>query len=453
MTLRLCAGFIFVVNFVDGLSLNAKVSLGVTAEATDGGRLNATLGLGIANQLGSSTTVKLHRKQVTKRWVHKRRGKANRVKVVHKMAYFGSVEVGSPGQAFSVVFDTGSGNLMVPGSDCKSEACLVHSRFMKDNSTSVTRVSCEGDEADQNSETTPDDEVSITFGTGEVWGRCLKDQVCVGHVCNSGSFIATTYESQNPFRLFAFDGVLGLALQEMSQGSDFNLMGRLIHTKMLRQSVFSVYFSDDDNEGSEISFGEVKTDHLASDLIWANVARDSGYWEVQMDDVTVNNIPQDICANCYVAVDTGTSELAGPSDVIEKLSELLDVKTDCSNFQKLPTLGFVVAGHILNLEPRDYVDKEGGHCDVALMPLDVPPPNGPLFVFGIPFLQRFYTIYDASSKRVGFGVSKHKGQVSETIAKRLMRVPAPPVIPPSPAASLKAKAAEFAQGLFTRKSN
>jgi len=48
------------------------------------------------------------------------------------------------------------------------------------------------------------------------------------------------------------------------------------------------------------------------------------------------------------------------------------------------------------------------------MDLDVPPPMGPLFIFGIPFLQKFFTVYDHSSKQVGFALAKHiKGEEDE----------------------------------------
>lgn len=353
------------------------------------------------HRLGLSTSIALERRTVRLK-LDAQHGKSS---VVHKTAYFGHLEVGTPRQSFSVVFDTGSGNLMVPGDHCPSEACLAHNRFAAANSSSVTQVSCDGTQP--TSGDTPQDEVTITFGTGEIWGECLQDEICLGQVCDRGSFVATTYESRNPFKLFSFDGVLGLALSSMSQGPDFNLMDRLTRSRILRQAIFSVFMSDDEGETSEVTFGEVKANRLASELVWVDIARDSGYWEVQIGDITLDDHPQELCKDCFVAVDTGTSELAGPSDVIETLGELLNVARDCSNFNGLSRLGFIVGGHILNLEPRDYIDDQRGECLVALMPLDVPPPKGPLFVFGIPFLQRFYTVYDGASRKIGFGVAKH----------------------------------------------
>lgn len=329
--------------------------------------------------------------------------------VVHKTAFFGKISIGSPAQSFAVVFDTGSGNLLVPADDCKSEACQAHARFLQSKSPTMKEVYCDGTAYSEDQEA-PHDEVTITFGTGEIWGRCLQDNICIGSVCERGSFIAATYESRNPFKAFAFDGVLGLGLPSMSQGADFNFMHRLSGKKSLHNPLFSVFLSDSDSEVSEVTFGEIKQEHLASSIFWVPVARDSGYWEVQIQDMTIDNAPQKLCNECYVAVDTGTSELAGPSEVVDKLAQQLNVLVDCSNFDQLPKLGFIIGGNILNLEPSDYVDKENSHCEVSLMPLDVPPPKGPLFVFGIPFLQKFYTVYDEAAKKVGFGVAKHTNQ-------------------------------------------
>merc|ERR1719265_2477222 len=179
-------------------------------------------------------------------------------------------------------------------------------------------------------------------------------------------------------------------------------MDLLAKNRALKKPLFSVFFSDSDAESSEITFGDIKEEHMASEMFWELVSRDTGYWQVQIKDIAINNKLQSLCSDCQVAVDTGTSQLAGPTDVINELSSRLNVKHDCSNYAGLPDLGFVMGEHILNLKPQDYVDKGPDGCDVSLMPLDVPPPNGPLFIFGDPFLRKYYTSYDRANNKVGF---------------------------------------------------
>jgi len=326
----------------------------------------------------------------------------------HKLAYFGLVEVGTPRQGFSVVFDTGSGNLIVPGSSCTSQACKVHKRFSVRQSSTAKEVNCDGSEVGKGY---LPDEITITFGTGSITGRCLQDQICLGSACTQGALISATDESSQPFAAFDFDGVLGLALPSLAQGSSFSMMQRLSKGPSLRKALFSVFLSDSDAETSEITFGEIRKEHMASELFWVPVTGTAGYWEVRIEDITVDNEEQGICEDCRVAVDTGTSQLAGPTSLVETMERILDVQRDCGNFHQLPELGFIIGGKVLSLSPSQYVEKNGPRsCELALMRLDVPPPNGPLFIFGIPFLQKYYSVYDHDKSQVGFAVAKHVGE-------------------------------------------
>ncbi|CAE7837720.1 PGA [Symbiodinium microadriaticum] len=362
----------------------------------------AVLGLWVVSATQTSVSVALHKRVATVATVRKH-AEASKSSVQHKMAYFGTIQVGNPPQEFSVVFDTGSGNLIVPGSDCSSDACTSHRRFDHRKSDGINAINCDGSNVSRGMLA---DEITITFGTGKITGQCFTDSICVGAACSKGNFISSLDESYTPFATFSFDGVLGLALDSMAQSNEFSVMSRLHGAGVLAQPLFSVFLSDSDEEKSEITFGAIKEEHMASELYWVNVVGDAGYWQVEIQDIYLGDKAQKLCQGCRVAVDTGTSELAGPSDIIARLEGLLGSGHDCSNLDSLPHLGFSVRGpngkpKILSLSPKDYTSEGSfGGCNLSLMNLDVPPPKGPLFVFGIPFLQKYFTVYDHENSRL-----------------------------------------------------
>merc|ERR1719215_2569839 len=67
------------------------------------------------------------------------------------------------------------------------------------------------------------------------------------------------------------------------------------------------------------------------------------------------------------------------------------------------------------------MDRSPSGCSFSLMALDVPPPKGPVFIFGDPFLRRFVTIYDRSKPAVGFAVAKHDGSDQGSASEYISR--------------------------------
>merc|ERR1719247_3691861 len=216
-----------------------------------------------------------------------------RMKASHASEYYGMLGVGTPAQQFLVVFDTGSGNLIIPSVDCDDESCKGHKRFNSTNSTSSHQIGFAatdgpvGKDGDR-------DIVTITFGTGEMSGMFVRDKICIGDICSTANLVAATEMSDEPFSFVPFDGILGLALAGMSEGPRFNLIDAMISQKVLRNDLFSVYFGAEDGEDSEITFGEYKESRMESPLFWANVSV-PGYWQVEMKDISIRGKEQKMC--------------------------------------------------------------------------------------------------------------------------------------------------------------
>merc|ERR1740123_1400243 len=61
--------------------------------------------------------------------------------VIHyKSAYWGTLTVGWPPVDFKVVFDTGSGHLILPSTYCHSETCRVHKRYRRSKSATAKDI-------------------------------------------------------------------------------------------------------------------------------------------------------------------------------------------------------------------------------------------------------------------------------------------------------------------------
>jgi len=212
---------------------------------------------------------------------------ASEVGIVHKTEYWGKIYVGTPPEEFSVIFDTGSGNLILPSHKCTSLPCTSHKRYRPQDSKTSVQVGKDGrslhEDPDQHKEAT------IRFGTGRIHGQFYQDKLCLSEhsACYNANFIGTDYESEMPFDQCAFDGIMGLGFKDLSMGPGFNMIDDVVRQHSLPKNQISVFLRDHE-EGSEISFGGYKRSQAASEVFWAPVTRQS-YWQIAIDDVTFDN--------------------------------------------------------------------------------------------------------------------------------------------------------------------
>jgi len=356
--------------------------------------------------------------------------------VAYKTAYYGQIHAGSPElDDFTAVFDTGSGHVILPSTACTSEICVKHNRYNRSKSDTALDVDADGSFLRPYSKDR--DLVNIEFGTGEIFGEFVQDRVCIGQQrgCATTRLIAATSMTEDPFGVFAFDGVLGLGLSALTLDSKFNFFAQLVDQNPGMQPYFGVFLARSEADGdSLITFGGMVKDRITEDIQWIPVAMSElGYWQVQLKGVRMGDAPLEECADgsCRAILDTGTSLLGVPQMSARRIHRLLarqvpqeyyanPTKIDC---RRLP-------GHLVNfdltpnvsvtLQPEDYsrpvpfnMTVPGGtkarlFCRSLLLPVDMAPPLGPkIFLWGEPVLRRYYTVYDFKNKRIGLAPSKH----------------------------------------------
>jgi len=342
---------------------------------------------------------------------------------LHALQYYGTVEIGTPPQRFTVIFDTGSGHLLVPSSKCESDACKTHPSFWENRSSTAIPISWADEPLKRADDDTDRDTKVLSFASGDAIGQYVRDRVCLGGICGTADFVEMLEESDNPFKTAEWDGVLGLG-QSLVDAKEFNVFDALARnaSPRLHRSVFAVYLGREIEDEAEITFGNYHESRMASPLTWVNVSQE-GYWQFQFSDFIVNGIPTHLCGKygarqCQGVLDTGSSLMMGPQADLDRLIELLnfgnDTTRNCTSGTKFPKLGFIIGGKTFEMEPEEYMDRshapnlphDSDVCWAHLMPVG-DTGRGPIFVLGMPFMRAFYTVYDTLEKRIGVAKAKH----------------------------------------------
>ncbi|CAD7937213.1 unnamed protein product [Amoebophrya sp. A25] len=374
--------------------------------------------------------------------------------------FYGTVMVGTPPQPFDVVFDTGSGNLVIPSAYCGEEACVSHHRYSPTKSKSAIQLmDLEGSDtrhAVTKREESMRDTTTITYGTGKITGDYMHDRLCLDAStptksptadedeteredtvlaeksagvevratasgasrgsktskknqknCASVAFLGVKEESKFPFEELPFDGILGLALPELSASPGFNV------ATAFAPAHFTFLLG---LPKPEVLVNELPSEerHISSALEWAPTLNDAaGYWAIGikklrlgfhgLDGKEISSKELQNPSATRIALDTGSSLSMGPTTDVTQLLQLVGpCKAQQGGLKNLPTIYFVLdSGRELALPPEAYAHENSQGCALALHNIDLPRDLKPMWILGQQFFRHYAAVFDIQNRRVG----------------------------------------------------
>ncbi|GFO30074.1 cathepsin d [Plakobranchus ocellatus] len=339
-------------------------------------------------------------------------GAATKIKLTNiiNAEYYGSITIGTPGQQFNVVFDTGSSDLWVPSiySPITDKASQIHNKY---NNASSRTYKANGKP------------FKIQYVTGEVRGYLSQDSVTLaGMTVKSQTFGEAIYESRN-YLEHVPDGVLGMSFRSAAFSQQATVFDNMVSQRVVSDPVFSFYLNRNESGaiGGVLTLGGTDPDYYTGDFTFVGVTK-RRYWQFKMDRVAIAGGARTFCIwGCQAIADTGTALIVGPFKEIEKLNRILGAVRvpskpgifvfDCSRVHGLPNVDFILNGKALPLSSDDYVVKvtKRGQtiCLSGFSGAKITKQIGQnVWVLGDVFIGAYYTLFDKRRKRVGFAKAK-----------------------------------------------
>ena len=214
---------------------------------------------------------------------------------------------------------------------------------------------------------------------------------------------------------FPLDGILGMGFNDISIPPFMpTVFDEMVNHSLIDKPIFSVFLSNSHNGSADsvMLFGGIDEKYYQGPLTYYPAPLEA-FWMIGIKHISVagkivHNCPAGVCA---AVLDTGTSIIAGPNNVIAPLIVAIGpVFANCSNIKSLPPISFQIGAEAYTITSDIYVinDPTDG-CTLGIEGL--PAIEAPFWILGDPFLRAFYTVYDRAGKFARVGIAQARSQL------------------------------------------
>ncbi|CAL8464172.1 g3707 [Coccomyxa elongata] len=338
---------------------------------------------------GRQATVKLYRNNGT---LDKNAGRRQTNQLL-----YGQIQLGTPGQDFTVCFDTGSADLWIPSLSCTTQSCVSHNQFNSQASTTFKATN---------------DRFSIDYSQGMVAGQVGIDSLTLGvpNMTIADQAFGLTTNSTADFHSNSCDGVFGLAfpaLGRLRSGTRIRVPAfyNLVKLGYLDQPLFSIWLVADETKEvtGELTFGAIQSRYFNGPLNQIPV-NSRKYWSVEMKGIKVGNAALRLNATNAVFDSGSHFIIASDADAIiingaiQGLQYAQDSNTwrlsgGCNSLDGLPTVSLQLGDVSVPLAPQQYMTQAVGGVSIGCTSVIVGGgPTGKI-VLGDVFMRSYYTVY------------------------------------------------------------
>jgi len=317
------------------------------------------------------------------------------------VTYTANVGVGSPATDYTLLIDTGSSNTWI-GAD-KS--------YVKTSTSKSTGQ-----------------KVSVTYGSGSFSGTEYTDTVTLSSslvITNQGLGVASTASGFD-----GVDGILGIGPVDLTAGTLGSSSATIptVTDNLYSQGTIStesigIFYAPTTTESTtngELTFGGVDSSKYTGTLAYTSLTSTSpasAYWGINQS-ITYGSTS--ILSSTAGIVDTGTTLVLIATDAYNKYVKATGAKLDSTTgllkitsaqYSALSSLNFKVGSNTYSLSPNaqiwprslnTYIGGTSSGIYLIVGDLGSSSGEGLDFIDGYTFLERFYSVFDTTNKRLGF---------------------------------------------------